>query len=219
LRSEKPPCSRIVGIAEEVKSVALTHDPVMTYYLPFAQRDRGLLALFIRSEGDPMQIVPMVQRAIHAGGPNLPYANVKLLQDLVDPHMRSWKLGAALFTVFGALALLLAGLGLYSALSHAVANRTTEVGVRMALGARAKDVVLMILRDGMMVAVLGVAAGILIAFFASQRAGPLLFDVTPHDPFSYAGSAAVLLTVAFVAILLPARRATTVDPAVALKSE
>jgi putative ABC transport system permease protein len=218
-RREKPPCSRIVGVAEEIKSMAISHEPVMTYYLPFAQRDRGLLALFVRTEGDPLQSIPMIQQAIHAGGSNLPYANVKLLQDFVDPQMRSWKLGAALFSVFGALALLLAGIGLYSALSHAVASRTTEVGVRMALGARASDVVRLIVRDGMTVAVAGVATGILISLLASRQIADLLFDVGPQDPLSYTVAAAVLLVVAYLAVLVPARRATSVDPAVALKAE
>ncbi len=217
--SEKPPCTRIVGIAEESRNMQLNHEPVMMFYLPFAQRDRGLLALFVRADGDPQRVMPLVQQAIHAGAPNLPFANVLLLQALIDPQMRAWKLGAALFSVFGALALLLAGMGLYSALSHAVASRTTEVGVRMALGARANDVVRMIVRDGMSVAIAGVATGVLVALLAARRIGPLLFDVTPHDPLSYVLAAAVLLGVAFLAVLVPARRATSVDPAVALKAE
>jgi putative ABC transport system permease protein len=218
-RREKPPCSRIVGVAEEIKSMALNHDQSMTYYLPFAQRGQGLLALFIRTSGEPMSAMRPIQQAIHAGGANLPYANVKLLQDFIDPHMRSWKLGAALFSVFGVLALLLAGVGLYSALSHAVASRTTEVGVRMALGARATDVVGMIVRDGMTVAVAGVATGVLLSLAASRYIAELLFDVTPRDPLSYSLAAAILLAVALLAVLLPARRATRVDPAVALKAE
>jgi putative ABC transport system permease protein len=218
-RADRPPCTAIVGIAEDTRPMRIQNDPVMSFYLPLAQSTRGFLALLVRASDDPSEIVSDLQRALQRLEPNLPYANVRPLQELIAPQTRSWKLGASLFTVFGVLALILAAVGLYSMLSHAVANRTREVGVRMALGARAVDVVRMIVSDGMTVAVAGVVAGGALAYLASQRVAPLLYEVSARDPLSYVVAGGVLLLVAFLAVVLPARRATAIDPASALRAE
>jgi putative ABC transport system permease protein len=216
---ENPPCATIVGIAEDTRPMQIKNDPVMSFYLPLAQASRGFINLLVRTRGDARDAVPAVQRSLQTFAPNLPYADARSLQDLIDPQTRSWKLGASLFAVFGLLALLVAAVGLYSMLSHVVANRTREVGVRMALGARAGDVLRMIVRDGMTVAVAGMLAGVGLAYFAALRVTPLLYEVSARDPLSYIAAGGVLLLVAFVAVLIPARRATGIDPASALKAD
>ena len=215
----KAPCTMVVGIAESARKMSVDREPVLDYYVPLAQRKAGIHALFIRSKADPAELQTAVRRQLQALQANLPFVNVYVLQDLVDPQLRSWKLGATLFSAFGVLALLLSAIGLYSMLSYAVASRTAEVGVRMALGARAADVMKMVIRDGVIVAAAGVVVGVIGTLLLAQRVGPLLFDVTPSDPISYAGASVLLLLVALIAALIPARRATNVDPAVALKSE
>src|SRR5207253_8614054 len=160
-----------------------------------------------------------LQRALQSLAPDLPYADVKPFQSIIDPKIRSWKLGATLFGAFGALALLLAAIGLYSTISYTVVQRTSEMGIRMALGARAGDVVALIMKEGLRVAIGGVVAGVIIALLLSGRIAPLLFETQPHDPAVFLSVAAVLIVVASLATLLPARRATRVEPSSALRSE
>ena len=217
--NDKPGCTTVVGIAEDAKKMEISHEPVMDYYVPFAQRAGGLLTLFIRTKGEPVRMLPVVQRELQLLEPNLPYANVVPLQEMVDPQLQSWKMGAFLFSSFGVLALLLSAIGLYSMLSYAVASRTAEMGLRMALGATPRSVMGVVVRDGVAVALAGIAVGATAAFFASQRLAPLLFDVSPADPATYAAASALLMAVALVAATIPARRATRVDPAIALKAE
>jgi|GEM_PF-137029 len=241
-------CSTVVGVVEDVRTHGIVRTDVMQYYVPLAQEQvrNSTFALFVRAKSrtadagawslrlgrdadaaslrssqdiDAAALVRPVTRELQAIRSGLPYVNVRVLQSLVDPQLESWRLGAVLFTTFGILGLLLAAIGLYSMLSWAVASRTREMGVRIALGARARDVITLIMKDGMRVAAAGVIVGIILAAAASKFVAPLLFDVSPREPLPYLIGGAILLAVALLATILPARRATTVEPAITLKSD
>jgi putative ABC transport system permease protein len=160
-----------------------------------------------------------VRRRLQRVMPGSGCVSVMPMREVIDPRQRSWQAGATMFVVFGALALVLAAVGLYSVIAYAVAQRTQEIGVRIALGARTRDVLRMVLSEGLRFAVVGIVVGGAIALWASRWVGPLLFSVSPRDPAVYAIVAAVLLGAAVAASLLPALRAARVDPNTALRAE
>jgi len=214
-------CTTVVGIAEDVRSHGINRDDLMQYYLPLAQEQthNAMFTLFVRAKDEPSALIGPITREIQALHPELPYVSVRPLQAVVDPELESWRLGAMLFTAFGVLSLLLAGIGLYSMLSWVVASRTREMGLRMALGARPVDVIRLVVSDGMKVATAGVLAGIGVAVVASRQIAPLLFELSPRAPASYVIGGSILLAVALIAALIPARRATAVEPAITLNAE
>jgi ABC-type antimicrobial peptide transport system permease subunit len=139
--------------------------------------------------------------------------------EIVGSQKRSWRLGATMFVAFGILAIVLAGIGLYSVIAYNVTQRTHELGVRVALGAQPRDVIGLVVVDGLRLALIGVGIGTVVALWAGRWVKPLLFDVSPRDPFVFVLVATVLVAVAAVASWLPAKRASRVDPNVALRSE
>jgi ABC-type antimicrobial peptide transport system permease subunit len=151
--------------------------------------------------------------------PDLPYAEVQTFEELLAPQLRPWKMGATLFGVFGVLALLIAAVGLYSAISYGVARRRHEFGVRMALGAQMNDVVRLVMRQGMWVVVIGVGIGTAVALLAGRLVAGLLFDTSPRNPAVLVTVALVSFVVAAAALFIPARRASRADPAAALRGE
>ena len=221
--ADTAPCSRVVGVVGDIRRDRLGDAEPLQYYVPLAQRQwlPWPRALFVRPAApEPSAaLVAEVRNAVHALAPGLPYVNVRPLQELVEPQVRPWRLGAAMFGAFGGLALLIAAVGLYSVISYGVAQRTRELGVRVALGARAADVLRLVVGEGVRVAAAGVALGALGALAAGRFVAPLLFDTSPRDPLVFGGVTLALLLVALVASLVPARRASRVDPMVALRSE
>jgi ABC-type antimicrobial peptide transport system permease subunit len=151
--------------------------------------------------------------------PGASYVTVRPMTEIFDPTIRSWRLGATMFTAFGALALVLAAIGLYSVIAYNVVQRTHEMGVRVAFGAQVSDVVRLILNEGLRLTVLGVVIGGAIALYGGRWIAPLLFNVKATDPLVFVFVVAVLLGVAAIASLIPAFRAARVDPNVALRSE
>jgi ABC-type antimicrobial peptide transport system permease subunit len=151
--------------------------------------------------------------------PGASYVTVTPLDDVLGGQTRSWTLGATMFTVFGLLALLVAAVGLYSVIAYNVAQRSHELGVRIALGARSPDVIRLVVSEGLRVSVLGVGIGTIAALGAARYVGPLLFGVSPRDPAVLTGVATILVAVAVLASLLPAWRASHVDPSVALRGD
>jgi ABC-type antimicrobial peptide transport system permease subunit len=147
------------------------------------------------------------------------YITTTSMHDIVDPQVRSWRLGATMFLAFGGLALVLAAIGLYSVIGYDVAQRTHELGIRIALGARLGDVVRLVVGDGLRVALIGMAVGGVVALWAGRWIAPLLFAQSPRDPVVFAAVTAVLLAVALLASAIPALRATRVNPNVALREE
>ena len=225
-RDSTGPCRTVVGVVENAKMSELREDPVPQLYLPLPPGDTTIppmRALFVRARGDApgaaAAVVPAVRRAMLAAAPDLPYANVRPFTELYAPQVRPWRLGATMFSVFGGAALVLALVGLYAVLAYAVSQRTREIGVRLALGAQRGDVVRLVVGQGMRVAALGLAVGAAGAWAGGRLVREQLFGVTAHDPAVFGLVGATLLLVAAAASWLPARRASHVDPAAALRAE
>ncbi len=216
------PCTTVVGVAEDTRTTSLDDDPGLQFYTAIEQMD-GIpfwgTGLFLRTRGEAAAAVNGVRRALQELMPGDAYVTVTPLGDLIAPERRSWKLGATMFTVFGALALLVASVGLYSVVSYGVAQRSQELAVRTALGAQARDVVRMVVIEGMRTMLVSAAIGLALAYAAGRWVGPLLFRTSPRDPVVFVGVAAVLTAVALVASAIPALRAARVDPVTALRAD
>jgi putative ABC transport system permease protein len=215
------PCTRIVGVVADVRRSRLREPPHMQYYVPLGQEAGfgGTLLLVRPKRGDPADLAATVRNALFSLDRDLPYVNTQPVQDLVDPQIRPWRLGASVFGFAGLLALLVAAVGLYGLWSYLVAQRTQEIGVRIALGARAGRIVGLVLREGLALTLLGVAIGAVLALAAGRYLQALLFDTSPRDPAVYAIVAASMLVVAILASVLPAWRANRIDPMTALRVE
>ncbi|MFI5177099.1 MAG: ABC transporter permease [Vicinamibacterales bacterium] len=217
---DAPPCARIVGIAEDTHRDALREPPVMHYYIPFGQeKGFGGTTLLVRASGDPQAIGAEVRRVLVGLDSTIRFVRLSTIQDAIDPQTKPWRVGATVFSLSGLLALIVAAIGIYSVMSYLVADRTHEIGVRMALGARRSDVARLILRGSVAMAAVGVAGGSLIAAAASRFVEPLLFNVSARDPIVYAAVAAVLLVVALAAGVIPTVRANRINPLEALRVE
>ncbi|HEY0972355.1 MAG TPA: ABC transporter permease [Gemmatimonadales bacterium] len=217
------PCATVVGIVENARRQRIEENTSLQYMVPLGQhvsylRDR---VLFVRPAhgADRATLAAAVRRTMQTAAPDLPFADVYPMADLLDRQMRPWRMGAALFGAFGALALVLAAVGLYGVIAYSVSQRTHELGVRLALGARQGQVRALVLRQGVLLAATGTALGVALAWTLAPRVSELLFRTSPRDPAVFAGVAAMLLVVAVAACILPAWRASRVDPAVALRAE
>lgn len=223
---DAPPCAPIVGVVENATTSDLDQEPTMQYYLnapsgwAYAAEFLGRgSTLMLRVDGDPAAVTAAARHEILAIDPRYRFVQIEPFADRLRPLARAWELGATLFSVFGLLALLVAGVGLYSVLAFDVTQRTREMGLRSALGAPVSRLLRMIVTRGMRVTTVGVATGLLAAALLAPRLEPLLFRVPPVDPATYLGVAGVLLLVAVAASWLPAWRAARVDPVVALRNE
>lgn len=217
--SDTLPCTYVVGIAENIRQQELGADSSFYYYLSLPQFRPRQGGLFVRTRGEAQRMREIVRTRLQREMPGVSYVSVTPFSDIIGSQKRSWKLGATMFVAFGGLALLLAAIGLYSVIAYNVAQRTHELGVRRALGAQAKHAVRLVVVDGLRLAAIGVAIGILIAFWAGRFVKPLLFEVSPRDPAVFALVAGLLVLVAVAASWIPALRASRVDPNVALRTE
>lgn len=215
------PCARIVGVVADARRGRLREDPHMHYYVPRGQEAGigGTTILVRPATGDPEALAEVVRRALLELDPGLGYIEAQSVQEILDPQVRPWKLGVSVFGLAGVLALVVAAVGLYSVLSYLVEQRTQEMGVRIALGARAGSVVGLVLRDSLAMTLLGIAAGAALALVAGRFLQALLFDTSGHDPVVLGAVAVSLILVAVLASVLPARRANRVDPMEALRAE
>jgi putative ABC transport system permease protein len=216
-RNERLTSFEIVGVVRDVKSAGLQSAGEPIYYVPAAQAPISDMTVLVRTTSDPTAIVSSVQRTVWAIDPNQPVSNVTTLEQVVDDIMAQPRLNMLLMGMFGAVALLLAAVGIYGLLSYAVAQRTREMGIRMALGARVGDVLRLVLKQGMLLALVGEVLGIGGALVLTRLMRGLLFGVTPTDVSIFVVVIGVLTTTALLACYLPARRATKVDPLIALK--
>ncbi len=215
-------CTTVVGVVEDASRGELEDPPFMAYYLPVAQREGNQLrAIFVRAAPgtDAATLVGPVARTLRTLDPRIRFADVQTLRSALDPQARSWRLGAALFSAFGLLALLVSSIGLYGLLAFHVAQRTRELGIRSALGAARRRLMGDVVGAGARLTLLGVAAGLAAALALGRFAEPLLFQESPRDPVVLAGVALTLLVVGILASLLPGVRATRVDPMEALRTE
>jgi len=212
------PCRVIVGIAGDIRG-SFEEGPGRHVYLSSAQESAPDSRLFIRTRGDAARQTEAVRRALQQVVPGFAYVSTRTLDGIVAPQMRSWRLGATMFTIFGLLALVVAAIGLYSVVAYDVSQRTRELGVRVALGASAGAVLRLVVGEGVRVVIIGLAVGAAVALALASRVSPLLYQVSAKDPVTYAGVVGILLVVAIVASLAPALRAARVDPNVALRAD
>jgi predicted permease len=210
----------IVGVVRDIRNQQLRDAPVRFLYIPYAQDDSVTqLTFYVRAAGDPGAAALAVRQTVQRLDPNLPIADMKTMEAQVGESLFVERMVAVLSVAFGALATVLAAVGLYGVMAYAVARRTREIGIRMALGAARARVLRMVLTEVFLMASGGVILGLVAAFFATRRVQAQLFGLSPSDPVSLIGAMGVLLTVAMLAGFGPARRATSIDPNVALRGE
>jgi len=218
-RNQKFDSFEIVGIAGNVKSAGLKAETEPAYYVPAPQAPLVDMLVLVRTQGDTLALVPSLRKAVWTIDPNQPIAEIKTMTQVVSDNVSQSRLNMILMAVFSGLALLLAAVGIYGLLSYAVTQRTQELGIRIALGAQVKDVLKLVLKQGMGLALLGEAIGLAAAFASTRLLRGLLFGVTPTEPMIFVAVFQLLALVAFMACYIPARRATKVDPLVALRYE
>ena len=217
------PWITVVGIVADVRQMGIDAPVKAEMYIPYRQisihpwftpRD-----LVIRTAGEPISLVAAVRDEVHAVDPNQPISNIRTMEDLLGEESASRRVGMTLLAAFAGLALLLASLGIYGVLSHFVAQRTPEIGVRLALGAQRRDIQALVLGKGVVLTLFGVGVGLLGAFVLTRLMASLLFEVSATDLLTFMLIPLLLVAVALLACYIPARRATKVDPIVALRYE
>ena len=218
----------VVGVVSDIKQDGLNQKrPPASLYFPLAQLTvpRGQewhsfgTDLAVRTAQNPLSVAAAVANSIHEVDPELAIQNVQTMDDLVSGSLSQQRFTMLLLAAFAGLALLLAAIGIYGVISYSVSRRTHEIGIRMALGASRADVLLLVLRHGMVLAALGVVIGIIGALVLSRLMSTIVFGVTASDPLTFLAVSLLLTCVALLACYIPARRAMRVDPAVALRHE
>jgi predicted permease len=217
---EPTPCSRIVGIVRDARRNSLVEDPGMMYYVPLGQhKQMGGMSLVVRPTGPLQPTIAALGGVVRDLDPTVLYVGGELLARRIDPQTRGWRMGAIAFGLLAGLALAVAAVGLYSVMSYLVAQRTHEIGVRLALGATAASIAGLVVRSGVGLAALGVGLGAAAALGLGRFLEPLLFQTSPRDLTTFAAVCATLLCVAALASLLPALRARRISPLEALRGE
>jgi macrolide transport system ATP-binding/permease protein len=213
------PKLQVVGVAEDGKYGSLYEEGQPFFYRPLRQAYTGTTTLVVRGGGDPQRLLAAVREELRQLDPHLPLSLARTLEGRMSLPLLPSRVAATLLGGFGLLALLLAGIGLYGVMSYAVANRTREIGIRMALGARGGDVLRMTVAQGMRLALAGAALGLAASVALTRVLRAYLLGVSATDPLTFAAVSALLALVALLACYIPARRATKVDPIVALRYE
>jgi len=214
------PCTTVVGVAEDVVHESFADAATNRYYLPIEQfRPAAGYAVMVRTRGDPAASAERVRAALQMVMPGQTYVTVRPLSDVVDGERRSWRVGATMFVAFGVLALVVAAVGLYGVVAYNVAQRMQELGVRVALGAQTRDVVRIVVGQGVRFAVAGVTLGTVLALLTARWVQPLLYAQSATDVRVFGAVGATLVIVAIAASALPARRATRVDPNTVLRAD
>jgi predicted permease len=211
---------RVVGVVGDVRHSSLEERPEGEMYLNYHQSDDWFaIELVVRTSRSPKSIVPDVRAAMKAFDPALPNGEFTTLEQIVDHAVAPRRLIMNLLGAFSSLALLLASIGLYGVIAYSVGQRTQEIGVRLAIGAQRGDVLRLILGEGLKMAMIGVGLGLIAALLTTRLLQTMLFGVSATDPFTFGINVVILITVALGACLVPARRASKVDPMVALRYE
>ncbi|HEU4509139.1 MAG TPA: ABC transporter permease [Pyrinomonadaceae bacterium] len=214
--SSEGPWATIVGISKTAQFKDLTEQSKGTFYLPAYISSSTLV---VRTSGDPRQLAGAIREQVLAVDPNQPVYDVKTIEERIAVTLETRRFAVVLLGIFGTLGLVLAAIGLYGVLAFAVSQRTREIGIHMALGARARDVLFMVIKQGMSLVLVGVAIGVAGAYAVTRAIRSLLFEVGATDPLTFVAVLLLLLFVGFVACYVPARRATKVDPLEALRYE
>ena len=208
----------IVGVVGDIQYSGLAEDLQPTIYTPFAQTPFLWLYAMVRASGDPTPLLASLRSIVPDVNPTLTAANIRLVEDVIASSAAEPRFNMLLVSGFAVLALLLAAVGISGVIAYSVAQRTHEIGVRMALGAATRDVIALVLRDGLVMAVTGVGVGLAGAAAVTRLLQTMLFGVGVRDPVTFAAGAMLLLMVALLACYLPARRALRVDPMTALRA-
>lgn len=219
IRGEKGPFVRIVGVARDGKYFNISEEPRSFVWGPITQNYTSTASLVVRTAGDPRAAIAAVRNEVHSLDPNLPVYDVKTMTEHMRLALFPARIAATVLGCFGFVALTLAAIGIYGVTSYSVAQRTREIGIRMALGAQLNDVLRLIIAQGIKLTVIGVALGLGGAFALTRAMSSLLYEVSATDTTTFVVVSVVLVFVALVASYLPARRATKVDPLVALRYE
>jgi putative ABC transport system permease protein len=209
----------VVGIVGDIKAEGLDEPNPPQIYMPLRQWPVSFMTVVLKTSVPPTSLTEAARAQVAAIDPNLPLSNIGTLDAIVAKSISQQRFYMTLLSVFAAVALVLAAIGIFGVLSYAVSQRTREIGIRMALGAQERTVIGLVVRQAMALVAAGVVAGTLLALYLSQTMTKMLFSVRPTDPTTFVSVAAVLAGVALLASYLPARRATRVDPIVALRSE
>ena len=209
----------VVGVVRNTVVNIIGEEPQPLAYLPIAQDYAPAATMQVRTKGRPEAVIATVRGEVQSLDTNLALTNVNTIGELIDQGLWAPRMGAALLTVFAGLALLLAVVGVYGVLSYSVNQQTREIGIRMAMGAHRSRILRLVVGQGMQLAVVGLTVGLLVAFAVMRVLSSLLFGVSVHDPLIFAGVSLVLATAAILACYIPARRATKVDPIIALRYE
>jgi len=220
--SPKYPVATVIGIAADVKHLSLRDEAQPEIYVPYMQKVYPSLLVMnavVRSRVDPDSLAAACRAAIQSVDRDLPIANVETLTGIVDDSLTAQRFAMLLLGAFGALSLALASIGLYGLVAYTVGQRTQEIGIRMALGASRREIFGLIFREGTRSALPGIAAGLALATIVARLLARFLYGVHPFDPLTFIAAPLALIAVVFVASALPARRATRLDPLVALRSE
>jgi len=209
----------IVGVVRNTVVNAIGEEPQPVAYLPLTQDYSPVISLQVRTSGKPEAVISTVRGQVQSLDTNLAITNVQTIEELISQGLWAPRMGAGLLAVFGGLALVLAVVGVYGVLSYSVNQQTREIGIRMAMGAQTGRVLGLVVGQGMKLAGAGVVLGLIVAFAGMRVLSSLLFGVSAHDPLTFGGVSLVLGAAAVLACYIPARRATKVDPIIALRYE
>jgi hypothetical protein len=209
----------ITGVVKDIKYHSLSESPEPFLYFPFWQDTSADANILIRTSGDPLKFLPQVREQVRALDPGVAVLESDSVANLLSVSLFAYRTAAALAAVLGGLGLLLAAIGIYGVLSYSVSQRSHEIGIRIALGAQQRDVLRLVLEEGGKMALLGIGGGLIAAFGLTRLMAKMLYGVSTHDPVTFGAVAIVLTAVALTACYIPARRATRVDPLVALRYE
>jgi putative ABC transport system permease protein len=210
---------RIAGVVADVHDAGVAAPPIATAYMPHAQRPFQRMALVVRANLDPLPLVSAVRAQLRAMDPSRPLYAVRTEEELIAASIAPQRFALSLVGIFAGLALLVASIGIYGVISYSVAESTKELGIRMALGALKSDVLKMVLGRGLRLVLMGIGVGAVAALAATRVMASFLFNVSAYDPVTFMVVAGIFVMVALAACLIPARRATNVDPMVALHYE
>jgi putative ABC transport system permease protein len=214
------PFMQIVGVIGDVKYEGLDAKAQPAYYEPFLQSPWGDMYLVVQSRTtDPLSLMPAIRKEVSSLDREVPVASISTMDRLLFKSVAQPRFRTLLVSIFSAMALLLAAIGIYGVISYSVTKRTHEIGIRMALGAQRGDVLKMVLGQGMILTITGIVIGLVAAFIVTRFMASLLYGVTATDPLTFIGVSLVLAAVALLATIIPAHRATKVDPMEALRYE
>ena len=216
---DETPMREIVGVVADVRNRALNQEPRPVYYVPVAQVPFNQEIMVVKTVGDPHSLISAATKEVSTLDPDLPVFGVKTMEEYLSSSVSTPRFNTTLLSIFAAVALVLTMVGLYGVMSYSVAQRTNEIGIRLALGAQTRDVLGLIIKQGLQLVFLGLAIGLVGAFALMRVISGLLFGVTAKDPWTFGAVAVLLGLIALLACLVPARRATRVDPLEALRYE